>query len=142
MQDDLLYTVNSANQYSIQNRGERSRYLTGIAGQENESLVRAKIVFPGLRRGYLIPMMMLCHEHDPDPEMRPDPISPEKREGVIVQMAVGLLAADRYFREHREAYTDTTATSESPRNVSKVGRNDLCPCGSGRSTSDAAAGRR
>jgi uncharacterized protein len=82
--------------------------------------------------GCLIPMMMLCHEHDPDPEMRPDPISPDKREEVIVQMAVGLLAAYRYFREHREAYTDTTDTSESPRNVSKVGRNDLCPCGSGK----------
>ena len=27
-------------------------------------------------------MMMLCHEHDPDPEMRPEPISPEKREEV------------------------------------------------------------
>jgi uncharacterized protein len=29
--------------------------------------------------GCLIPMMMLCHEHDEDPEMRPKPISPEKR---------------------------------------------------------------
>ena len=25
--------------------------------------------------GCLIPMMMLCHEHDEDPEMRPEPIS-------------------------------------------------------------------
>ena len=35
--------------------------------------------------GCLIPMMMLCHEHDEDPEMRPEPISPEKREEVIVR---------------------------------------------------------
>ena len=41
--------------------------------------------------GCLIPMMMLCHEHDPDPEMRPKPISPEKREEVIMHMAAGLL---------------------------------------------------
>ena len=82
--------------------------------------------------GYLIPMMMLCHEHDPDPEMRPGPISPEKREEVIVQMAAGLLGAYRYFREHREAHAGTTSTPESRRNVSKVGRNDLCPCGSGK----------
>jgi uncharacterized protein len=82
--------------------------------------------------GCLIPMMMLCHEHDPDPEMRPEPISPEKREEVIVQMVAGLLGAYRYFREHREAYTGTTSTPESRRNVSKVGRNDLCPCGSGK----------
>jgi len=82
--------------------------------------------------GCLIPMMMLCHEHDPDPEMRPEPISPEKREDVIVQMAAGLLGAYRYFREQREAYEGTTFTPESRRNVSKVGRNDLCPCGSGK----------
>jgi uncharacterized protein len=48
--------------------------------------------------GGLIPMMMLCHEHDTDPEMRPEPISPEKREEVIVHMAAGLVAAYRYFR--------------------------------------------
>ena len=33
--------------------------------------------------GCLVPMMMLFHEHDEDPEMRPEPISPEKREEVI-----------------------------------------------------------
>jgi uncharacterized protein len=80
--------------------------------------------------GCLIPMMWLCHEHDPDPEMRPEPISPEKREEVIALMAVGLLGAYRYFRELREADKGTTFTPESRRNVSKVGRNDLCPCGS------------
>jgi uncharacterized protein len=82
--------------------------------------------------GGLIPMMMLCHEHDPDPEMRPEPIGPEKREEVIVQMAAGLLGAYRYFREHRESYAGTTFTSESRRDVSRVGRNDPCPCGSGK----------
>ena len=77
-------------------------------------------------------MMMLCHEHDPDPEMRPEPISPEKREEVIVQIVAGLLVAYRYFREQRETCEGTTFTSEPRRNVSKVGRNDLCPCGSGK----------
>src|ERR1017187_478947 len=52
--------------------------------------------------GCLIPMMMLYHEHDEDPEMRPKPISPEKREEVIVHMAAGPVAAYRYFREHRQ----------------------------------------
>jgi uncharacterized protein len=80
----------------------------------------------------LIPMKMLCHEHDPDPAMRPKPISPEKREEVIVLMAAGLLGAYRYFREHREAYSDTTFSPERRRDVSKTGRNDPCPCGSGK----------
>jgi uncharacterized protein len=82
--------------------------------------------------GCLIPVMMLCHEHDQDPEMRPEPISPEKREEVIVWMAAGLLGAYRYFREHREAYADTTLSPERRRDVSKTGRNDPCPCGSGK----------
>jgi uncharacterized protein len=81
--------------------------------------------------GCLIPTMMLCHEHDEDPEMRPEPISPEKREEVIVHMAVGLLGAYRYFRDHRQVKPGTH-TSEPRRNAPKVGRNDPCPCGSGK----------
>jgi hypothetical protein len=46
-------------------------------------------------------MMILYHEHDEDPEMRPEPISPEKRETTIVHMAAGLMGAYRYFREGR-----------------------------------------
>jgi yecA family protein len=34
--------------------------------------------------GCLIPMMMLCHEHDEDPEMRPEPMSPEKHEASSI----------------------------------------------------------
>jgi uncharacterized protein len=48
-------------------------------------------------------MMTLCHEHDEDPEMRPEPISPEQREDMIVHMAAGLLKAYQYFRAQREA---------------------------------------
>jgi len=42
-------------------------------------------------------MMALYHEHDADPAMRPEPISPEKREEIIVHMAAGLIGAYRYF---------------------------------------------
>lgn len=51
--------------------------------------------------GCLIPMMMLHHEHDEDPKMRPDPITPEKREQVITGMASGLSMEYRYFRGQR-----------------------------------------
>ena len=81
--------------------------------------------------GCLIPMMMLCHEHDEDPEMRPAPISPEKREEVIVHMAAGLLGAYRYFRAHRQV-SPVAHASEPRRNAPKVGRNEPCPCGSGK----------
>jgi uncharacterized protein len=82
--------------------------------------------------GCVIPMMMLCHEHDEEPEMRPDPISPEKREKIIAYMAAGLLGAYRYFRKHREIHAGTTLIPETWHNALKVGRNELCPCGSGK----------
>jgi uncharacterized protein len=77
--------------------------------------------------GCLVPMMMLFHEHDEDPKMRPKPISTEQREEVIAHMAAGLLGAYQYFR------SDAGIHSPEPRrNASKVGRNDPCPCGSGK----------
>jgi uncharacterized protein len=82
--------------------------------------------------GCMVPIFMLHYEHDEDPEMRPEPISPEKREEVIVHMAAGLLGAYRYFRKQREADADTTFTPEPRRTAPKVGRNDSCPCGSGK----------
>jgi uncharacterized protein len=81
--------------------------------------------------GCLVPMVMLCHEHDEDPEMRPEPISPEKRVEVIAHMAAGLLGAYQYFRAQREADL-SVHVPEARRNPSKVGRNDPCPCGSGK----------
>jgi uncharacterized protein len=91
----------------------------------------AELVNDEQHGGCLIPMMMLCHEHDEDPEMRPAPISPEKREEVIVHMAAGLLGAYRYFRAQRRV-SPSAHTGEPRRNAPKVGRNDPCPCGSGK----------
>jgi uncharacterized protein len=91
----------------------------------------AELVNDDKHGGCLIPMMMLCHEHDEDPEMRPEPISPEQREDVIVHMAAGLLGAYRYFREQRQA--GASARASKPRSTApKVGRNEMCPCGSGK----------
>lgn len=92
----------------------------------------AELVNDEERGGCLIPMMMLCHEHDEDPEMRTAPITPEKREEVIAHMAVGLLGAYKYFRAQRETHTETSFVRNPERTTSKVGRNDLCPCGSGK----------
>ena len=86
----------------------------------------AELVEDEAHGGCLLPMMILCHEHDEDPEMRPEPITPEKREKVIVHMAAGLMAAYRYFRQ------STAFKPESRRTDSKVGRNESCPCGSGK----------
>ncbi len=78
----------------------------------------------------LIPMMILCHEHDEDPKMRPEPITLDKREKVIAMMAAGLLGAYKYFREERKG--DLGVDAPEPRRTAKTGRNDPCPCGSGK----------
>lgn len=78
----------------------------------------------------LVPMMILYHEHDEDPSMRPEPITPDKREQVIALMAAGLMNAYEYFRKEREA--DSVHVPEPHRSAPKIGRNDPCPCGSGK----------
>jgi uncharacterized protein len=77
--------------------------------------------------GSLIPMMVLYHEHDEDPKMRPEPITPDEREKLIALMAAGLMNAYEYFRKEREA-----DLGEARRGTGKIGRNDPCPCGSGK----------
>lgn len=81
--------------------------------------------------GWMIPVLMLYHEHDEDPELRPGPIDPEKREEIIVQMAAGIVRAYRYFRRHpqHEASIHGEGVQSRP---NKIGRNDQCPCGSGK----------
>ena len=91
----------------------------------------AELVNDDKNGGCLIPVMMLYHEHDKDPEMCPKPISPEQREDVIAHMVAGLVGAYQYFREH--ARSDVTDHATEPRrSTQKIGRNDPCPCGSGK----------
>jgi uncharacterized protein len=93
----------------------------------------AELVDDEEQGGCLIPMMMLCQEHEEDPEIRPDPVSPQKREEVMVQMAAGLVGAYRYFQQNREVGGGSKVTSRRPmRTAPKVGRNEPCPCGSGK----------
>lgn len=81
--------------------------------------------------GCIIPMLMLYHEHDEDPTLRPKSIGPEQREKVIVSLAAGLVEAYLYFRQHGQPHVSTQG-SESRDPKVKIGRNDPCPCGSGK----------
>ena len=55
--------------------------------------------------GPLIPILVLVHEHDPDPEMRPydEPIRPERREELIVEAAAAVTILYKYFAPHRRS---------------------------------------
>jgi len=83
--------------------------------------------------GSILPMLMLYHEHDPDPEMRPNPIGPEQREDIIIHMAAGLLQIYRhYFSQRQSSIPRRSLERTVRRETAKIGRNDPCPCGSGK----------
>jgi Uncharacterised protein family (UPF0149)/SEC-C motif len=83
--------------------------------------------------GWLVPIFALAHEHSLDAVMRPykEPVSPERREQLIAGAAAGLRGIYRHFqakRLHENLLGSTTIRRMTP----KVGRNDPCPCGSGK----------
>jgi uncharacterized protein len=51
----------------------------------------------------LVPILVLAHEHDPDPEMRPSiNIDVERREKLILGIAASVAAIYRYFAPERQ----------------------------------------
>ncbi len=78
--------------------------------------------------GSMVPILMLAHEHDPDPELRSPEITPEKREEILKMVIGGLTHIYRYFEPHRQDVMEEPLRRYGP----KVGRNDPCPCGSGK----------
>jgi uncharacterized protein len=85
--------------------------------------------------GSLVPIFALAHENDPAPELRSyeKPVNPELREKLIVGVAAGVMRIYRYFQQRK--FTAAHPVGDSPtyrRFTTKVGRNEPCPCGSGR----------
>jgi uncharacterized protein len=100
-----------------------------MRGVHMRSEAWAKVINDEEQCGWMLPVLMLYHEHDEDPELRPGPIGPEKRDEIIVQMAAGIVRAFRYFRSDRpKPAVPWPASHHRP----KIGRNDSCPCGSGK----------
>lgn len=78
----------------------------------------------------IVPMLALATEHDPKLGRQFEPLLTEDREGLVATMMVGLEDIYDYFAPMREA----SAPSVQPfvRSDPKVGRNESCPCGSGK----------
>ncbi|MEX3816658.1 SEC-C metal-binding domain-containing protein, partial [Paraburkholderia sp. BR13439] len=72
------------------------------------------------------------HEHNPDPQMRPPSIPAEKRKGLLETMIAGPTHIYRYFEPHRRALASIPGSVAMRREEPKIGRNEPCPCGSGR----------
>jgi uncharacterized protein len=93
------------------------------------------LVHDDQRAGALVPILALAHEHDPDPEMRPysEPVGAERRMDLVAGATAAVVAIYHYFkseriRDARESAVARTFRRETP----KIGRNEPCPCGSGR----------
>jgi uncharacterized protein len=85
--------------------------------------------------GSLIPIFALAHENSPDPAMRPykEPVSAELRETLIVGAAAGMNKIYHYFETQRLLGNDSIGNMTTfRRSMPKIGRNEPCPCGSGR----------
>jgi uncharacterized protein len=93
-----------------------------------------------MQGGWIIPILALMHEHDPDPEMRPGIIDEERRQQMIAWMVAGLKKIHGHFAPQRRA-TAQEAAATYRRGVPKIGRNDPCPCGSGRKYKQCCAGK-
>ena len=67
--------------------------------------------------------------------MRPckEPVSAEAREKLIIGAAAGVTGIYRYFEAQRLVQKQLFGNAATVRRFTpKVGRNDQCPCGSGR----------
>ena len=85
--------------------------------------------------GALIALFALAHEHehDPDPSMRPGPVDQDRRDTLLAHMTAGLVKAYAWFEPQRRALAASHTAPQRPvRAGPKVGRNEPCPCGSGR----------
>jgi uncharacterized protein len=82
----------------------------------------------------LLPILMLAHEHDPDPTMRPPPVPPEKREDILMAMIASVTRIYRHFEPLRRSNPGgfQTPPHTQRRTGPKIGRNAACPCGSGK----------
>jgi uncharacterized protein len=82
--------------------------------------------------GPLVPIMALAYENHSDPEIRPfkTEIDKTKRNDLLVAAAAGVMWLHRHFLKQRNqySYASTTFVRDRP----KTGRNEPCPCGSGK----------
>jgi len=94
--------------------------------------------------GPLVPIFALAHEHDADPAMRPykASIGAEMRERLIVGVAAAVSSIYRHFETQRLSRTRSQIDMATfRRSMPKVGRNDPCPCGSGKKFKQCCGGK-
>jgi len=87
--------------------------------------------------GPMMPIMLLACEHHTDPELRPPAETYENRDELLQLLIAGLTQIYRHFAPQRHDEAPEPIRRAGP----KVGRNDPCPCGSGRKYKHCCAGK-
>jgi len=94
-----------------------------------------KVVNSEERGGSFVPIWALAYEHASDPSLRPykEPISQERRQQLLGGMIAGVKRLYDGFEVDRQRRVSGVAGLKAARSFAeKVGRNDSCPCGSGK----------
>jgi uncharacterized protein len=85
-------------------------------------------IFSDDKEGLLITIPLVAGEIEPT--WPKEPLTPEKRDELLQWMFAGAARAYTYFKEDRRELAETAETYV--RSEPKIGRNEPCPCGSGR----------
>jgi uncharacterized protein len=75
-----------------------------LRGMELRRQSWSKLLDDERHGGSLVPILALAHEHDPDPKLRPGPITPEQRESLLTHLRADIVLIYRYFRPGRSAH--------------------------------------
>lgn len=81
--------------------------------------------------GPMVPIFALHYQYSEDPSMQPfaKALEGEQKQNVIAAAAGAVMMIKQYFDKRRKK---PVAETTYQRSQSKVGRNDPCPCGSGK----------
>jgi uncharacterized protein len=84
------------------------------------------------RAQWLQPILTLHHETDANASLRSRIESDDDREALLDRIPASLSALYRFFEPQRRARASGAAPAPARRAAPKIGRNDPCPCGSGK----------
>ena len=75
--------------------------------------------------------MALAYENNPDPKLRPysEPVSPKRRNDLIMGLTVGANKIYKYFESHRRMAVSNRGAHTFRREAPKVGRKFKRCCG-------------
>jgi len=103
-----------------------------LRGTQMRYYVWDPIIQDDERGGVFVALYALAHEHADDPSLRPfiKPLTSERRKDLLAMIIAGVKRLYDEFSEDQSF--GSLPVSQTPTFRPKVGRNEPCPCGSGK----------